>query len=62
MLESVQSVQYKMAWAELLSKYSFIVALLLVLGVVAWKFIIEPIMHEGEPLKYKENESPSNIY
>ncbi len=67
-MHSVQNVQFKfsgiyshslllkqkMAWIEFIGKYSFFIGLLLVLGFVIWKFVVEPILHEGEPLEYKE--------
>lgn len=48
-----------MSLSSILSNYNTWIAILLVGGFVVWKFILEPILNDGEPIEPKEEDIPT---
>jgi len=46
-----------MGW---IGEHTVLIAFLLVIGIVLWKFIIQPIMNEGKPLDSDDKDSFEN--
>ncbi|MHA1201351.1 MAG: hypothetical protein ACTSQ4_02365 [Candidatus Heimdallarchaeaceae archaeon] len=39
-----------------IGKYNVLIALFLIVGFLIWKFIIQPIANEGQPIEPQEDE------
>lgn len=48
-----------MAWTNIISEHTFAIGMVLVGCFCIWKFIIEPIQNEGQPIHENELDEPS---